>query len=243
VQFDKTLKLCSLILFLCLMASAQGASFIFTPLDKQFRDSDAAILGTVKNWTTKKDPRGQVITRYSLSLSWAAGLDRNQDVHPESFHVNVPGGPWQGISYKVSGAPSFQEGEEVFLLLKKSKFGHVVLNLSLGKYGVYKKGQDILLKSSVFPDHPAFHEIGLNEVKDMAKAHFITATSYKDGYQSNTTNRKRITVESTTQKSGRKIASAPREQRVGQHRSSMFWPFLVLVFIAISRKLFRVRSR
>lgn len=242
MRFYKTLKYILLFVFLSSSAMALGASFIFTPFEKQLRDSDAAILGTVRDSTIKKNPNGQVVTRYSLELSWAAGLNRDQGVHSKSFHINVPGGSWQGVKYQMSGAPEFAKGEEVFLLLKDSKFGHVVFNLSLGKYDVYKKSQNVFLKSSVFPEHPELGQMKLERIKELAEESFKMVSRYESDEKVINHNLKRVdNVKSSGVSRG--VASASSFQENEGSSSSLFWPFIVLVFIATSRKILRLRSR
>lgn len=242
MHFSPSLRYILLISSISFSFVASSASFIFTPFEKQLRDSDAAVLGTIRDSTVKKNPNGQVITRYSLELSWAAGLNRDQGVHAKSFHINVPGGSWQGVKYQVSGAPDFKKGEEVFLLLKDSKFGHVVFNLSLGKYKVFKKSKDVFLKSSVFSDHPELGAMKLSHIKDQAKENFNIVSDYKQDQKVINHNLKRVS-KAQGPKRARGIASTNSPEKEEKSHASLFWPFVVLVFLATSRKVLRLRSK
>lgn len=243
MRFFKNPKYLTLFVFLSFSSICLGASFIFTPFEKQLRDADAAVYGVVKDSTIKKDPQGQVVTRYSLELSWSAGLDRNEDVHPKSFHVVVPGGSWQGVNYQVSGAPRFSEGEEVFLLLNNSQFGHIVSNLSLGKYEVYRKSKHLFLKSTVFPQHPELSKIKLDDVKEMARESFRVVSHYKDHNDKFVHHKPEGVDKARSSGPKREIASVGHSQTKQSPSSGLFWPFVVLVSIAVSRKIFRVRSK
>lgn len=233
-----------LLAFIFVFSSAVwGASFIYTPFDKQLRDADAAVYGVVKDSTIKKNPQGQVVTRFSIELSWAAGLKRDDDVHPKSFHVTVPGGSWQGVNYQVSGAPNFKKNEEVFLLLKNSQFGHVVFNLSLGKYQVYRRKQNTFLKSIVFPDHAELGQLNLEKVKKMAQENFRTVKYYKKERKPVHHSLKKIEKKNKTSSSGRAIASVDDAGEKKDSSSGLFWPFILLACIATAQKVLRVRSK
>lgn len=232
------------LVFVFLSHEALAASFIFTPFEKQLRDADATVLGVVKGSTVKKTPENQIMTRYTLELSWSSGLDRNQNVHPKSFYISVPGGSWQGIEYNISGTPKFSAGEKVFLLLKDSKFGHTILNLSLGKYTPFNKGTQTYLKSSVFTEHPELNSLSLDSVKKMAKEKFKVVTDYKSKDLLKKTNRKFISSLKTQEnQSLRSPASAQKSNNKKHSHTGLFWPFFILVTILASRKILRFRVK
>jgi hypothetical protein len=136
-----------------------ATTFIPLPLEKQFEDADGVIKGTYLGKEYRKINDRRIITEATFKINKSAGIKPSEIVNKNNFKVIYPGGKWQGLEYKVSGAPKFSEGEEVLLVLKKTPFGFAVKGLGLGKYIIVKKYEKYFYKSSVFPAHESLGKI------------------------------------------------------------------------------------
>lgn len=133
-------------------------------IEDQIRNSDIVARGVVKGQTFKRLPSGDIVTEVSLDLSGVSSRDEVEVINPSQFKFFVPGGVWGDIRYKVDGAPSFTDGEDVVLILNKFKFGLKLSSLGLSKYHVLNKyDKSVVLRSDLFPEHPTIGIISYAE--------------------------------------------------------------------------------
>jgi hypothetical protein len=121
------------VLSLWVAAPAMAAVAPEVSVEELARDADAVVRGTVTSATPRWAPDGRHIhTRVSLRrLSTWRGAPASE------IAVDVPGGTVGDVAQVVSGAPSFQDGEEVVVFLRAAGAGRWrVLGLALGKFRV-----------------------------------------------------------------------------------------------------------
>jgi hypothetical protein len=112
---------------------ATGAVAPEVSVEALAREADAVVRGTVTSVTPRWAPDGRHIrTRVSLRR-----LSTWRGSPPAELAVDVPGGTVGDVAQVVSGAPSFQNGEEVVVFLRTAGAGRWrVLGLALGKFRV-----------------------------------------------------------------------------------------------------------
>ncbi len=121
------------VLSLWVASPAMAAVAPEVSVEELARDADAVVRGTVTSATPRWAPDGRHIhTRVSLRrLSTWRGAPASE------IAVDVPGGTVGDVAQVVSGAPSFQDGEEVVVFLRAAGAGRWrVLGLALGKFRV-----------------------------------------------------------------------------------------------------------
>jgi len=157
-------------LFICLIFTGfevESTTFVPVSLERQLKESSGVIIGEYLGETYKRMPSGQIITEATIKLDQTAGIDPNHLVNKNNIKVIYPGGLWQDMVYQVHGAPKFSKGRKVALLLKKDAHGFWVNNLALGKYNIVKRDGELSLVSEVFPNHPNFKKITMNDFTRM----------------------------------------------------------------------------
>lgn len=137
------------ILFFALRS--HSATFVPIKISDQVRDSDLVIDGKVIGKTFKKIPSGEVVTEYTFQLDKIVGIQHSKIVNKNNFKVIVPGGKWQGVTYKVTGVPKFETGSKNIVLLRKGKFGYYLTNLALSSFQKSKIKNDKTIISEIFP--------------------------------------------------------------------------------------------
>jgi len=108
-----------------------------TDVGQAFYRSDAVIRGFYLGSSYKKLPNGEVVTVASIKVSQISQKS-SEKLYREKlggggFKLIIPGGEWGGVSYRVPGSPTFIDGEEVLLFVKKGKYGYMLSDLALGK--------------------------------------------------------------------------------------------------------------
>jgi len=121
------------VLSLWLAFPAMGAVSPEVSVEALARGADAVVRGTVTAATPRWAADGRHIrTRVSLRR-----LSTWRGTPPAEIAVDVPGGTVGDVAQVVSGAPSFQNGEEVVVFLRAAGAGRWrVLGLALGKFRV-----------------------------------------------------------------------------------------------------------
>lgn len=222
------------LIMLTLLASSviHAAMFVPVPIERQISEADGYIRGSYQGLSYKKLPTGEVVSELSFRVSESNGINIKNFLNTKEFKVLIPGGKWQGIVYDVSGAPSFNMGEEVALLLKKEDQNYWISNLSLGKYTLVKKTNSEFLKSSVFPNHPKLGHISYIDFKNMS------LNTHGDHVVNNVSRPKMATSElailaqKKKSKSNRKIASDNRVEIV-EDRTNQYLLWFLVIFILL----------
>lgn len=206
------------------------------PIDVQVKDSTSIIFGTFISKSYKKLPTGEVVTVASVKVKKSIGLEYKDLLNQNQFNVIYPGGVWQNINYHVHGAPEFEPGEEVVLLLAKNRYGHAVLNLSMGKYTIQKIDDEETLVSSLMPEH----EYGKMKLKDFEKLAFDRfGETFQEKRERNVVHihKPKIKKKITKKSVGRSIASVegeePGEVDLDVSKDRSFALFFFLFFIVI----------
>lgn len=162
----------TILIFIIFAGQALSTIYIPTPLGDQVEDSYGVIRGVYEGKAYKKNNNGEIITEASISLRQTSGLKPGDIINKNNFKVTFPGGIWQGINHKYSGAPEFQKNEDVVLLIQKGPNGFHLLNFGLGKYSVVKDGNKLKLLSDIFPKNRKISGIPLKEFQEMVKSKF-----------------------------------------------------------------------
>jgi len=205
------------------------ATFIIpAPINRQVKDSFAAIQGVNNGKTYKRDHDGNVLTEFSFKLSKSVGLITNKIVNKNKFKVIVPGGKWNDKTYKIIGSPDFIEGKEYILLLDKSSYGFVVHGLSMGQYELYSEDGKKYLRSIIFANHPKIGKISYDDFQKLLTNNFdhkFASTALKD------TNIYK--KQSITKNRGRKIASINKPKNKNDENNTINIIWLTLVFASL----------
>lgn len=151
-----------------------GTTFYETPIEDRLGDSSGVVKAKYVGSTSKRLPTGQVVTEASFHILGLSGIKPNEVVNHQSFKVLLPGGSWQGRTYKVHGVPNFQKGELSYLILKKGKFGFTLANLGMSKLKPIEREGKPYLQSSVFPNKEG---VGLISEKDFS---FLVESTFGD---------------------------------------------------------------
>lgn len=206
-----------------------AATFIPLPMEKQLERSSAVIQGVYRNSTYKRLPNGDVVTLASFEVEKMSGLTSSQVLNHRDFKVMLPGGEWEGLTYFVTGVPTFKPGERVVLLLADTPYGPVLNNLALGKYHLAHSEEGMILISDIFPDHSTLGHIAYDDFESMLTKRFgngLAEHSYKNQIN-------------------RKVSSAPADKSLvtGDERSpasieeeknsSSFGPLLLVIILAL----------
>lgn len=158
---------------LCLISIANWATvFIETPIEDRLQQSTGVIKGTFLGKVYKKLPSGRVVTEATFKVSDFAGIEQNEIINHHNFKVMYPGGVWHGRVYKVHGTPSFKQGEEVVLIVKKGEFGYILPNMVFSKFNIEKEEKKIIVRTSVFPDKKGVGFLELNEFNLLVEENF-----------------------------------------------------------------------
>lgn len=164
-----------LILAAFVSCSAWATTFAPIPFEKQLREADGAIEGKFLGTATIKNSDDEVFTQATFLVKRSIGFNQGQIANNQRVVVTYPGGLWQGINYSVPGSPKFKQGEEVFLILRKTDRGYALNNFALGKYTIHQDGAEKHLVSEVFPQHPDLGEISYSQMEHIIHRVFQTA--------------------------------------------------------------------
>ena len=120
-------------LALCVAFPATAAVAPEVSVESLAREADAVVRGTVASARSRWAPDG----RHIRTLVSLRRLSTWRGTPPADLVVEVPGGSVGDIAQAVSGAPSFETGEEVVVFLRAAGAGRWrVLGLALGKFRV-----------------------------------------------------------------------------------------------------------
>ncbi|WP_417337161.1 hypothetical protein [Halobacteriovorax marinus] len=147
------------ILFLFLNVSVFSTTFIPLSLDKQLEDANGVLRAKFSSLEYKKVSNDRIITEATFKIVESIGIKQSEIINKNNFKVIYPGGKWQDLDYRVSGAPSFKPNEEALLILKKTSMGYAVKGLGMGKYKIIETEDGEFYQSSVFPKHPSLGRI------------------------------------------------------------------------------------
>ena len=115
-----------LFLFLC-CSNALAILFEPVPIKELLDGADGVVHGTYKESNPKRLKTGMIITEHYLDLTAVAGIDRHTIVNKSHYKFVTAGGQWQGIDDRYQGTPTFEQNEEVVLLLKNTRnYGPIV---------------------------------------------------------------------------------------------------------------------
>ncbi len=170
----KSWKTFSLVAATLLSFSALATTFIENTVATRMEMANGVVRGTFLSSSYKKNPVGRVVTEATFRVAAVSGIKPNEIINRNTFRVSYPGGEWNGMTYKVSGAPSFSEGDEVVLMVKKGKFGFVLPDLAFSKFNIEVVDGNEILVSSIFPDKQGIGKISLEEFDQLAQAKFGT---------------------------------------------------------------------
>lgn len=154
-------------------SSAYATTFIPISFDRQVREADAAVVAVYQGHQYKRIG-GQVTTEAHFKVLEFSGIRPNEINNKNLFSVVYPGGSWQGLNYQISGAPKFEQGQEVLLLLSRTRAGNGLSNFTLGKYHIHKEGGKRFFTSSVFPEHESLGRLPESKVKSTFEKYFGT---------------------------------------------------------------------
>lgn len=119
------------------LASISGATMIMpSSLQKMTGGSDTIVVGRVQSQSFSGDG-GKIVTNVLIGVDQY--IKAPAPSNPTTLTVRVPGGTSGGTTMRLDLAPTFADGEEVLLFLRKTGTVYVPYALS---YGVYRVAGD-----------------------------------------------------------------------------------------------------
>ncbi len=170
----KSLKIYISILLAMLSLTTFGTTFIENPISSRLNIANGVIRGRYIGSTYKKNPVGRVVTEATFKVTAVSGIKPHEIINRNTFRVSYPGGEWNGMTYKVSGTPTFSEDEEVVLMVTKGKFGFILPDLALSKFEVKVVDGNEILVSGVFSEKEGIGKIALEDFNTLTKEKFGT---------------------------------------------------------------------
>ena len=211
-----------------------ATTFIPLSLDKQLEEADGVVLGEFKGLEYRKINDGRILTEATFKIIKSAGIKQSEIVNKNNFKVVYPGGEWQGLVYKVSGAPKFFKDEKSLLILKNTPYGYSVKGLGMGKYEIYKEFDKTYYKSAVFPGHAKLGKISSktlnNSLEKMLGESLVTKSSDLFVFKSNTT--KKVKSEGRAPASvGNSRTVAEQLDKKEEEASNPYWLVILFAFM------------
>lgn len=206
----------------------QAATFIPLSMEKQLERSSSVIQGIYRNSSFKRLPNGDVVTLASFEIEKISGLTSSQILNHRDYKVMLPGGEWDGLTYFVTGVPSFKPGERVVLLLLDTPYGPIINNLALGKYHIVQREEGSVLVSDVFPQHPSLGNIALESFENMLITRF--GSGLAEHSLKNQINRK---VSSDTTDKSLDAGEERTPASIAEEKASSFSPLLLVIILAL----------
>jgi hypothetical protein len=213
-----------------IVTAPQATTFLPISLKDQLKSSYAVVQGRYIASAYKKLPDGDIVTELSFSLSGAAGLSHAEIVNKQNFKVISPGGKWGDREVRVHGVPTFEEGEEVLLVLDKGKYGFRPASLGLSKYTIEREDGVRVAKSFIFPHHPKLGSVPWVEVEELIENRFGTSL-HEIGSD------KKVVVNSNSNREGANRGRVPAsvdEHNPADERIGIFWLILLLAILGAS---------
>ena len=163
-----------LLLTVMLISTSQVLAMTQVPLSiqEQLQDADVAIRGHYQGHQVRQLPNGDIITEHSFYLVGHAGFKNKDLINHNDFKVHTLGGVWRNENHLVPGMASFEDDEEVVLLLKKGQFAYNLSNNTLSKYSVSEKNGTTILRSALNPTNPQFGEMDFDAFQFQVFKHF-----------------------------------------------------------------------
>lgn len=221
-------KLSLLIIVISIQSYVFATTFLPVPIKRQIAESSGIVEGEVISTEAVLDRNGRIVTKVFMRA------DKWIGVRPEAGHLEVyyPGGQVGDRVQKVHGAPKFDYGERVVLLLKSDKNSENkklwVQNLALGKYMIKKYGTTDIVINSVFPKDPKVGQMALNSFYSLATR--IKNQDFKERFK----DKYELQVEKenkqfSNKKLGRAIASVRNfEEKEEENHISTIWTLIIL---------------
>lgn len=168
----KTLNYSLFLMMVFCTQSVLATVFIETPIEDRLQHSNGVIRGKFLGKVYKKLPSGKVVTEATIKVSEFSGLEQNEIINHHNFKVMYPGGVWLGRVYKVHGTPTFSQGQDVVLIVKKGEFGYILPNMALSKFDLETNDKKVTLKSSIFSEKKGVGRIGLEDFSLLVESSF-----------------------------------------------------------------------
>ena len=219
------------------MLSSLVLATTFAPLSvrQKIEDSNAVVFGTVtRTFGTKDKSKRRIVTVVTLDVERALGIQFKKIMTPKNFQVRHYGGVVgtgaSKIVESVAGAPRFNIGDRVALLLRYRDNVFWVHYLAAGVFSrVTLNGQDYL-RSSVFSDRPNIGLISLRHFDHILReGHLKSSFLYRPGEKNIAIFKKNKKVErepATVYKYNKKVEY---EREIPTKKNI----FLILIFVAL----------
>lgn len=224
------------IILLTFSTSVLSTTFIPLSLDKQMENASGVLKAEFIGLEYKKVSNDRIITEATFKMIESVGIKQSEIINKNNFKVIYPGGKWQNLDYRVSGAPTFSPGEETMLILKKTSLGHAVKGLGMGKYEIETGEKGTFYKSSVFPDHSHLGKISSKKFEEAIYNRFGSAMEKvkSDKFVSRPIQIKAIDNEfpgRSPASTDRSIASTPLDNSEESTGSNPFWIVVLFSFL------------
>jgi len=232
---SKSLKLYNIILLAIWGFSVEATTFIETPVVNRLERASGAVRGKFLGLSFKKNPLGKVITEATFQIIAVSGIKPNEIINRNTFRVSYPGGEWNGMTYKVSGTPSFKQGEDVVVMVKRGKFGFILPDLALSKFDINIVDGREILESEIFSNKQGVGKISLKDFNEMLRRKFgvplVTFNTDKHIYVDES--HKRVAVHSDLLKNyeGRRGRHTRRPAAVNKEETEDSIPIIWFVFV------------
>ena len=127
---------------LLLGGTAQAPSVERFDLQEMTQRAEVVIHGKVQKTECRLDAKGNIVTDVKLEVGELLKRKPGEAADAKSFEFAVYGGIFGGRGSAVSGAPTFNQGEEVLLFLSpvNSAGLRTCIGLSQGKYTIRLEG-------------------------------------------------------------------------------------------------------
>ena len=109
-----------------------------------FTEIDGWVKGIVTDISYKRDSDKSIYTVLSLDLEEFSGISKSEIPNYKNFNIYFPGGKWQGVNLKYSGAPKFSIGDRYIFLLNKRKGGFYVSGLNAGLIPLSNNSKELI---------------------------------------------------------------------------------------------------
>jgi hypothetical protein len=224
-----------------LLASNIGATiFSPTPFEKQVQESDGIVEVEFIGINYKKIQNDQIITEASFRIVRSVGLSQDDVIYRDNFKVVYPGGVWGDKTYYTYGTPQFLDGGKYILLIKKTKLGFELNNLSMGKYDIIIDNGTRYISSSVYPFHPRLGRIKFTAIDNFALERWGMYLSKNDSkkYQENNFRAEDSVAEETRDINQvttieRNVASKEDKEIAREDIFQTYWPIILFAVLGL----------
>lgn len=234
-----------LIFFAILFAlSSRATLFLENSIEDRLKNATGVIHGRYQGSSYKKLPNGSIVTESSFEIMQTSGIKPGEIINPNSFKVLHPGGKWNGLVHKIPGSPNFKRDEEVYLIIKKDKFGYLLPNLGMSKFHIIREDGKKKIQSQIFGDKDGIGKLDLETFSSLCESTFGEPLKefVVDRFVDKTEFHASQNTEMEKKRKGRAVASTKSKEDDGDESIPVIW-FVLLFGIIGSLPTFLLKGR